>query len=164
MKSPLLHRSQSFLAGTAIALTVSGVLSLPLPAFADRQPEPIAFATMLLETSQDRWIEVDLSSQRLIAREGRERVYEIPLSLEQTETPTGVFEIHAKLRSDRLDGGDANVSTVPVMYFHRNYALQGTQGDGIGTSITHDGINLSIEDATWLYDWSSVGTTLVIHK
>ena len=153
------------LIGTAIALTLSGVLGLSLPASATRQSESIALATTRLETSQDRWIEIDLSAQRL---KGRERVYEVNISTGKTATPTptGVFSIHSKLRRDRMRGADYDVPNVPhVMYFHRGYAIHGAHWHHrFGTPVSHGCVNLPLDDAAWLYNWSSVGTTLVIHE
>lgn len=158
MKSSFLRRSQSLLAGGAIALTVSSALSVPLPAFANRHHDPIPFATMKLEISQDRWIEIDLSSQRLIAREGRQRVYEIPIATEQI--PTGVFEIHAKVEGERSRKANSDsLDPSHIMRFHQDYALQ-----GMPSSSSQSNINVPLEDAAWLYDWTSVGTTLVIRE
>ena len=167
MKHSFLHRCQPVLAGTAIALTLASVLGSSVPAFAAKRPETIALATTRMEASQERWIEIDLSSQRLIAREGSDRIYEITISTGKaaTPTPTGVFAIHSKLRRDRMRGADYDVPNVPhVMYFHRGYAVHGAHWHHrFGTPVSHGCINLPLEDAAWLYDWASVGTLLVIH-
>jgi hypothetical protein len=50
---------------------------------------------MALQASKERWIQVDLKTQRLIAWEGTNPVYAIVISTGKASTPTrpGIFKI-----------------------------------------------------------------------
>ena len=51
-----------------------------------------------------------------------------------------------------------------VMYFYRGYGLHGAYWhNNFGTPMSHGCVNLSVDDARWLYEWASVGTKVVTH-
>lgn len=118
--------------------------------------------------SRGRWIEVDLSSQRLIAWEGGRRVYSIPVSTgkRSTPTPTGTFAIQSKLRSTRMRGRDYDVSNVPnTMYYAGGYAIHGAYWHNrFGTRVSHGCINLPVSQSRKLFKWADVGTRVVVHS
>jgi lipoprotein-anchoring transpeptidase ErfK/SrfK len=52
------------------------------------------------------------------------------------------------------------------MYVVGGVALHGTywhNAFGTGARMSHGCINLTIEDAQWLYEWADIGTTVTIH-
>ncbi len=112
----------------------------------------------------NKWIEVDLSKQRLYARENGEIVYSMPVStgLPWMPTVTGDFKLWAKVRSQRMSGGSVengtyyNLPNVPfVQFFHGGYSLHGTYWhNDFGKPRSHGCVNLSIEDAKKLYEWT----------
>ena len=57
--------------------------------------------------SQERWIEVDLSEQKLLAWEGDQLFLETPISsgLPWWKTPGGEFRVWIKLRVTKMEGG-----------------------------------------------------------
>lgn len=120
-----------------------------------------------LRQTQQRWIEINLSTQRLVAWEGNRSVYGILVSTGRQDTPTfpGVFTIQSKLEIDRMIGEDYNVPDVPfVMYYHGGYAIHGTYWhNNFGTPMSHGCTNVAVNHAEWLFNWANVGTTLVIH-
>lgn len=134
--------------------------------------EPVAPVTKLAEAmtnlkqSNDRWIEIDLSSQRLIAWEGKTPVYAVIVSTGKSATPTvtGVFAIQTRLRYARMQGDDYDVPDVPyTMYYYRGYAIHGAYWhNNFGTPVSHGCVNVAVNHAGWLYDWAKVGTPVVV--
>jgi lipoprotein-anchoring transpeptidase ErfK/SrfK len=128
---------------------------------------PTAFPTMSIGDSF-RWIDVDLSEQRLIAYQGNEPARSVLVSTGLWRTPTvvGRFQIYVKYKSARMSGPGYNLPNVPhIMYFYRDYALHGAYWHtNFGRPMSHGCVNLPLSDAEWLYDWASVGTLVVVHE
>nr|HID14074.1 LysM peptidoglycan-binding domain-containing protein [Anaerolineae bacterium] len=114
-----------------------------------------------------RWIDVDLSAQRLAAHEGNTPVRSTLVStgLPRTPTPTGRYRIYVKYVYDDMSGPGYYLPDVPyVMYFYRGYSLHGTYWhSNFGRPMSHGCINLPTPEAQWLYSWASVGTLVNIH-
>jgi LysM repeat protein len=115
----------------------------------------------------ERWIDVNLSTQTLIAYAGQKAVFRTKVSTGTQRTPTvvGTFRVYVKLASTRMRGPGYDLPNVPyVMYFYRGYGLHGTYWhNNFGTPMSHGCVNLSVDDARWLYNWASVGTKVVTH-
>lgn len=112
----------------------------------------------------ERWIDVDLDEQTLVAYDGDAPVYATLISTGRVkwETPTGVYRIDDKAEKVRMQApvGAAeewNVADVPYsMRFRTNFALHGTYWhDGFGRRHSHGCVNLSPQDAHHLYDWTA---------
>lgn len=109
-------------------------------------------------------IEIDLSDQQLVAYEGDLAVWRAGVSTgkDRFETPTGTYAVYGKLLYDDmtgdLQGEEYDVRKVPyVMYFYRGYALHGTYWHnqfGTGVRLSHGCVNLSMDDAEWLWNWA----------
>ena len=114
-----------------------------------------------------RWIDVDLTNQRVYAYEGDMIVNSFIVSTGTSRTPTvtGKFKVYIKLRSGSMRGPGYFLPDVPyIMYFHKSYGLHGTYWhNNFGTPISHGCVNLSIDDAAWLYNWSYLGTVVNVH-
>ena len=114
-----------------------------------------------------RWIDVNLSAQRLTAYEGSTAVRSTLVStgLPGTPTVTGDFRIYVKYRSAPMSGPGYYLPNVPyVMYFYRGYGLHGTYWhSNFGHPMSHGCVNLPTPEAEWLYGWSVVGTLVRIH-
>lgn len=165
-----LRRSSTLWVG--VALLLAALLSWSTPAMAasksgKTQLQQRTTKTIAKQRSQGRWIEVDLSSQRLIAWEGGRRVYSMPVSTgkRSTPTPTGRFAIQSKLRSTRMRGRDYNVPNVPnTMYFNGGYAIHGAYWHNrFGTPISHGCINVPVGQSRKLFNWADEGTRVVVH-
>jgi lipoprotein-anchoring transpeptidase ErfK/SrfK len=121
-----------------------------------------------LKNSEKRWIEVDLSTQRLTAWEGDKPIRTVIVSTGKQETPTrsGVFAIQSKHRIERMRGADYDISDVPyAMYYHGGYAIHGAYWHNhFGTPISHGCINVAVDHAEWLFNWTSLETPVVIHN
>jgi len=112
----------------------------------------------------ERWIDVDLDAQILVAFEGGEAVYATMVSSGGKETPTetGVYRMWMKeSEADMkgLNGEDPySVATVPWTQFfspEKGLALHTAYWhDGFGKQRSHGCVNLAPRDARWLYYWS----------
>lgn len=118
----------------------------------------------------ERWIEVDLSEQKLRAHEGDKIFLETSVSsgLPWWPTPTGEFRIWGKFRYTKMEGGRGRnyyyLPNVPfVMYFEndqvpgrRGYGLHGTYWhNDFGRPKSHGCVNLPTPVAEKLYYWTS---------
>ena len=117
--------------------------------------------------SSGRWIDVDLSAQRVTAYVGNTPVRSTLVStgLARTPTPTGRYRIYVKYRSAPMRGPGYYLPNVPyVMYFYRSYGIHGTYWhSNFGRPMSHGCINLPTSEAGWFYAWASVGTLVNIH-
>jgi len=119
---------------------------------------------------EERWIEVDLSEQKLKAWEGNDLYLETSVStgLPWWPTPTGEFRIWIKLRATKMEGGSGEyyyyLPNVPYVMFIENsntpswrgYGLHGTYWhNDFGTQRSHGCVNLPTPVARDLYYWAS---------
>ncbi len=115
-----------------------------------------------------KWIDVDLSSQRVQAYRGNTvvRTMVVSTGTSRYPTPTGRFRIYSKYRSVTMSGPGYYLPGVPhTMFFYRGYALHGTYWhSNFGRPMSHGCINLTKADAAWLYSWAPIGTSVVIHR
>lgn len=120
----------------------------------------------------ERWIEINLTTQYLIAWEGNVSIYETYVSTGRPgfDTPPGTYHILTKLESQTMEGvlgGEYyNVPDVPwVQYFtNRGHAIHGAYWhNNFGTVMSHGCVNLPLDFAAWLYTWTSIGTRVEIH-
>lgn len=117
----------------------------------------------------EKWIDVNITKQVLVAYEGQKAVYATLVStgeagLDDPETTRstkrGIFRIHTKYISVTMDsdvvGEEYELRDVPyVQYFEGGYALHGAYWhDGFGQPKSHGCINLSPEDARRLFFWT----------
>lgn len=118
-------------------------------------------------SADERWIDVDLSTQTTHAYEGDTlvRSFLVSTGTWQTPTVTGTYRIYVKYVSTDMWGADYYLSGVPyVMYFYEGYGLHGTYWhNNFGTPMSHGCVNLRPEDAAWLFDFASVGTVVNVH-
>jgi len=117
--------------------------------------------------TEDKWIDIDLSDQRLVAYVGIVPVYAIRVSTGVSRYPTltGEFHIYRKLTSTTMAGPGYYLTNVPwTMYYDASYAIHGTYWhDNFGHPMSHGCVNLPTPDAKWLFEWAPEGTVVVIH-
>jgi hypothetical protein len=120
--------------------------------------------------ADEKWIDVDLTRQQLVAFEGRRPVFATLVSSGRRNpqdkehdfpTPPGVYRIREKHVTTTMDGdvasdGPYSIEDVPwVMYFQGSYALHGAfWHDSFGNMRSHGCVNLSPEDARTLFGWA----------
>jgi len=130
----------------------------------------VASNRVLGVSNQDKWIDIDLSEQKLKAWEEGNLFLETLISsgLPWTPTPQGEFIIWIKLRATKMEGGQGryyyNLPNVPyVMFFEntkvprwRGYSLHGTYWhNDFGNPRSHGCVNLPTPIAERLYYWTS---------
>jgi len=116
----------------------------------------------------ERWIDVNLKSQTLVAYVGERPIYatlissgkESKIKDKDHSTPTGEWRVREKHITTTMDGdgtaaGDLpySIEDVPyVMYFHRAYALHGAfWHNNFGMQMSHGCVNLAPLDAKYLF-------------
>ena len=156
-----------------VALTISPMLASPsvvranIPEDAIASEDAIARKLLVLQSSSERWIQIDLTRQNLTAWEGGKPVYAITISTgkESTPTPPGTFAIQTKYERARMTGPGYDVPDVPfTMYYYGGYAIHGAYWhNNFGTPVSHGCTNVAVNHAEWLFNWASVGTPVVVH-
>ncbi|MBE9050177.1 L,D-transpeptidase [Nostocales cyanobacterium LEGE 11386] len=164
INSDWMRHVKILLAGTALSLSVMGTGTSA--AWANNQT--IKQTIQTLQQSDQRWIQINLSNQRLIAWEGGKPVYAIVISSGKKSTPTrvGTFKIQSKHKSTRMRGRNYDVPNVPhAMFYQGNYGIHGAYWHRkFGTPVSQGCVNVAPNHAKWLFDWASLGTQVVIHK
>jgi hypothetical protein len=134
-------------------------------------PAPISVSGAPVDPNGERWVKISISLQYLWAYQGDQVLWQGYVSTGRAgfETPTGTFNVVSKLPSQTMEGvigGEYyNVPDVPdVMYFtNLGHALHGTYWHhNFGTPMSHGCVNLPMDVAAWMYQWSSVGMRVEI--
>ena len=122
--------------------------------------DPVRYPTLT-----ERWVEIDLSEQLAVAYEGTipVKVFVISSGVGNTPTVTGTFRIWAKIAMQDMQGGNRAAGNYyhlkdvrNVQYFYKNYGLHGTYWhDNFGSPMSRGCVNMTEEDAEWLFDWTS---------
>ena len=131
---------------------------------------PVVKAPPAEAAPDERWLDVDLQRQVLVAYRGERPLSALTVSTgrgpvgTELATPPGVHRIWVKLRTsdmDNLEDTDAArnyaIQAVPwVMYFERGYGLHGTFWHrAFGHVMSHGCVNLTPADAERLFAWTS---------
>lgn len=127
-------------------------------------------ANVLGDTDAEKYIEVDLTNQRVYAYEGDVKVYDFLVSTGKWgRTPTGEFHIWGKFRATKMSGGSKERGTyyylpnVPYVMFFSNDEIAASRGfsfhgtywhENFGTPMSHGCINMKTEEAAMLYHWA----------
>jgi lipoprotein-anchoring transpeptidase ErfK/SrfK len=118
--------------------------------------------------SAGKWIEVILSQHTLIAWEGNSQALTTIVTLGKPSTPTvkGTFRIYATYKSKTMSGSGYSLPNVPnIMFFYGGYAIHGTYWhESWGQNLSHGCVNVNLTDAAWLFDWTPMGTKVVVHN
>ncbi len=129
-------------------------------------PEPVVFRTDA-PADGERWIEVIISEQKLIAWQGDVPVFETIVSTGKPgwRTLPGEFAVYRKYDETRMRGPGYDTPDVPwTMYYSGGFAIHGAYWhDNFGTPVSHGCVNLRVPEAKALYEWSSVGTRVVVN-
>ena len=120
--------------------------------------------------ASDKWLDIDLASQTLVAYEGERPVYvtlissgqkNVPTREEDWETLRGLFRVKSKHLTDTMDGdtavdGPYSVDDVPyVQYFELAYALHGAfWHNSFGAPRSHGCVNLAPLDSRWVFGFT----------
>lgn len=124
----------------------------------------------------EKWIEVDISDQKLYAWEGNRKVYEFLVSTGRPgyDTIQGEFSVWRKVRNQAYRGGSRErgdyyyLPNVPYsLFFHQGYAIHGAYWhNDFGIKRRSSGcVNVKPDEAEVIYHWagpamsSDVGAT-----
>lgn len=128
--------------------------------------EEADFATTALE----RRIEVDLSAQMTYLYENDKviRSYAISSGLGGTPTFTGSYRVFAYTSMQDMgcfEGAPYCTENVPwITWFNGDQAFHGAYWhNNFGNPMSHGCVNMPIEVAKFVYDWSAVGTEVWVH-
>lgn len=112
--------------------------------------------------ADEKWFDIDLDEQVLVAYEGERPVYATLVSTGKYRhtTPTAITRIASMLQRATMTSNDGDVYSVAdvpwTMYYDGNYALHTSYWhDGFGGPRSHGCVNLAPADAHVLYRWSS---------
>lgn len=137
------------------------------------QPEKTEMVLGESNPDDSKWIEIDLSEQRLYLKENGTTVNSFLVSTGKwAPTPAGQWRIWTKLTSTRMVGGSKalgtyyNLPNVPyVMYYDRGYAVHGAYWhNNFGQPMSHGCTNMRPEEAKIVFDWAQVGTRVIVHQ
>lgn len=129
-------------------------------------PAPTNLKNILsAQDNENKWVEIDLSQQKVRAWNGNHLDYEFLASTGKkqwgTETPNGSYRIWSKLKSTLMHGGSGStyyyLPNVPcTQYFYKGYGLHGTYWhNNFGHPMSHGCVNMRTEDACTLFYWTS---------
>jgi lipoprotein-anchoring transpeptidase ErfK/SrfK len=122
------------------------------------------------QAAKERWVDVELASQTLVAYEGARPVFATLVSTgrgapgSESATPPGVHRLWVKLLStnmDNLENDEAeqhySIEDVPyVQFFDNAVALHGAFWHrDFGKPHSHGCVNLAPRDAAWLFAFTS---------
>lgn len=115
----------------------------------------------------ENWIDIDLTNQTLTAYTGENAIRTFIVSTGTWEHPTvtGQYQVYVKYEAAPMSGPGYYLPGVPwIMYFYRGYGVHGTYWhDNFGTPMSHGCINMTIDDAEWMFNFSVVGTWVNVH-
>lgn len=141
--------------------------NVPLP-----KEEPVLEARVLGQEAPDdnKWIEINLSTQTLSLHEGSSVIgsYLVSTGL-WALTPTGTYRTYVKYRYTTMSGGSGAgyyyLPNVPfTMYFYKGYGIHGTYWhNNFGHPMSHGCVNMRTSEAEIVYNWAPIGTKVVIH-
>jgi lipoprotein-anchoring transpeptidase ErfK/SrfK len=115
----------------------------------------------------ERWFDINLSTQRVYAYDGDKllKTFVVSTGLPGTPTVTGRFRIYVKYFATLMAGPGYYLPNVPwTMYFYNGYGIHGTYWhNNFGYPMSHGCVNMKNADAEWAFNFASVGTLVNIH-
>jgi len=145
-----------------LAVFDSQIVNYPKTSLASTQNDTAVLGTTN-GSGQEKWIEVDLTTQTLRAWEGNQKVMEFPISSGKwAPTPTGNFNIWYKVRFTRMTGGSKDWGTfydlpnVPDdLFFYQGYGLHGAYWhNNFGHPMSHGCVNEPLANAHQVFEWA----------
>jgi len=121
----------------------------------------------------EKWIDVNLSTQRITAYEGNTVIHSswVSTGLPRTPTVVGSYRVYVKYEATDMQGGSQTAGdyyylrNVPyTMYFYQGYGIHGTYWhNNFGQPMSHGCVNLPTSEAQWYFNWAPVGTRVESH-
>lgn len=165
----------------ALANQIVASLSSRQPVAAQAPIKKVAFQTeynRAVTLDYGRYIEINLSRQRLWVYQDKQVIYESPITSGATgaghPTITGLFSIQAKQTNRNLNGYaigySYNVAVKYWMPFSGNYGMHDASwrsafgGQDYYYGGSHGCVNMPLATAAFIYGWASVGTPVWVHN
>ncbi|HLL49635.1 MAG TPA: L,D-transpeptidase [Thermomicrobiales bacterium] len=145
-----------------------------LPVYSEELFTPPPTATVSgvpADSNAEKWVLINITLQYLWAYQGDQVLWQghVSTGTAKFATPPGSYRVLSKLESQTMEGvlgGEYyNVPDVPdVLYFtDRGHAIHGTYWhNNFGSPMSHGCVNLPVDVADWMYEWSSVGMRVEI--
>jgi hypothetical protein len=134
---------------------------------AEAAPAPVVFRSDAPADGK-KWIEIDISDQKLTAWQGDVAVFETIVSTGKPgwRTLPGTFAVYRKYEETRMTGIDYDTPDVPwTMYYSGGFAIHGAYWhNNFGTPVSHGCVNLRVPEAKALYEWAPMGTEVVVNQ
>ena len=152
-------------------LNIPGNSGPVVPASSTAPVNPPAPGGSAPAPTSGKWIDVNITAQRITAYQGSTPVKSVLVStgVSYHPTPVGHYKIYLKVQSQTMSGGvGAEAYSLPnvpwVMYFAGDNAIHGTYWHhNFGHPMSHGCVNLPTPAAEWMFNWASVGTPVVTH-
>lgn len=160
---------------TSIDTSTAAILLTTLTDATDHNLLVLAGSTQLLESTEGKYIKVDISEQRLTAYSNGIPVHSFLVStgVYGWDTPLGSFAISDKIPimdyawyygpdnplNYRIPNVKYNLRFKPHYYIHSAY-----WHNNFGHRMSHGCVNTSLEDAEWIFNWADVGTAVEIQN
>lgn len=130
-------------------------------------PVPYSSPVPVSSDLSGHWIDIDLSEQMLYAYDGDTLVnsFVVSTGVAAHPTVTGTYYIYVKYLYTDMTGPGYYLPDVPyTMYFYSGYGIHGTYWhNNFGHPMSHGCVNMRTSDAAWMFDFSEIGTPVVIH-
>ena len=145
-----------------------------LPVYSEELFTPPPTATVSgvpADPNAEKWVLINITLQYLWAYQGDQVLWQghVSTGTAKFATPPGSYQVLSKLESQTMEGvlgGEYyNVPDVPdVLYFtDRGHAIHGTYWhNNFGSPMSHGCVNLPVDVADWMYQWSTVGMRVEI--
>lgn len=164
-----------------LAKSIYDQLAVHRPTTLDITTHPVAYKVEYNRTvnldSAARYIEINLSLQRLWAYQDHNVVYQSPVTSGATgagfPTVQGLFSVYGKERNRNLNGYaigyNYNVFVQYWMPFSGNYGMHDASwrssfgGQDYYYGGSHGCVNMPLETAAWLFNWADIGTPVWVH-
>jgi lipoprotein-anchoring transpeptidase ErfK/SrfK len=115
----------------------------------------------------ENWVDVDLTNQTLAAYQGSVlvRTFVVSTGTYRYPTVTGQYKIYVKYESAPMSGPGYYLPGVPyIMYFYKGYGVHGTYWhNNFGTPMSHGCVNMTVDEAQWMYGFAQIGTWVNVH-
>ena len=165
-KGQKLKNTEKLAEDIAAGITAGGGVGIPV------EYEVADFTVRSMNGTEERWVEVNLSTQQTMLWKGNEKIatYYISSGRPATPTVTGSFAVYSQLRMQTMKGTNADGSKyvtpdVPwVTYFYADYAFHGCYWhSNFGNTMSHGCVNMPTSAAKTLYDFVDIGTKVYVH-
>jgi lipoprotein-anchoring transpeptidase ErfK/SrfK len=121
-----------------------------------------------------RWIEVNLSQQNLVVYEDEKPIFATLVSTGRQPAWTGEgaytiynkIDMHPLISPDPVAIGDYYLEDVPyLLYYQGSWAIHSAYWhDKFGKPNSHGCVNLSMQDADWLFAWANEGDWIILYR